>query len=175
VTEVNIDLRGAQGGGDGAADTVTVNGTNAIGDSIVITGDAGGVTVSGLHATASVSSQEAANDRLTVNGLAGDDVLDATGLKAGGIQLTLNGGLGADVLLGSQGDDLINGGDGTDVAFMGAGDDVFVWNPGDDNDTIEGQAGTDTLLFNGANIAEQIDISANGCGSYGTSRMSRWT
>ena len=45
---------------------------------------------------------------------------------------------------------------------MGAGDDVFVWNPGDDNDTVEGQDGFDTLLFNGANIAEQIDISANG-------------
>src|SRR6476619_7148356 len=29
VTEVNIDLRGPNGGGDGAADTVTVNGTNA--------------------------------------------------------------------------------------------------------------------------------------------------
>jgi Ca2+-binding RTX toxin-like protein len=160
VTEVNIDLGGPQGGGDGTADAVTVNGTNAIGDSIVIAGDAGGVTVSGLQATVSVFSQEAANDRLTVNGLAGNDLLDASGLKAGGIQLTLNGGLGADVLLGSQG--LINGGDGNDVAFMGVGDDVFVWNPGDDNDTIEGQAGTDTLLFNGANIAEQIDISANG-------------
>ena len=35
---------------------------------------------------------------------------------------------------------------------MGAGDDTFVWNPGDDNDTIEGQAGVDTLLFNGANV-----------------------
>ena len=45
---------------------------------------------------------------------------------------------------------------------MGAGDDVFVWNPGDDNDTIEGQAGVDRLDFNGANIAENIDISANG-------------
>ena len=45
---------------------------------------------------------------------------------------------------------------------MGAGDDVFVWNPGDDNDTVEGQDGVDTLLFNGANIAENIDISANG-------------
>ena len=29
VTEVNIDLRGPAGGGDGAADTVTVNGTNS--------------------------------------------------------------------------------------------------------------------------------------------------
>ena len=45
---------------------------------------------------------------------------------------------------------------------MGAGNDTFVWNPGDDNDTVEGQAGIDTLLFNGANIAENIDISANG-------------
>jgi len=54
------------------------------------------------------------------------------------------------------------GGDGNDTAFMGAGDDTFVWNPGDDNDTVEGQGGYDTLLFNGANIGEQINISANG-------------
>ena len=45
---------------------------------------------------------------------------------------------------------------------MGAGDDVFVWNPGDDNDTLEGQAGFDRMLFNGANVAENIDIAANG-------------
>ena len=163
VTEVNIDLRGPNGGGDGAADNVTVNGTNAaVGDQIVIAGDAGGVTVSGLQATVNMFFQEQANDRLTINGLAGDDVLNATSLKADGIQLTMNGGLGADLFLGSQGDDLINGGDGNDTALMGAGDDVFVWNPGDDNDTIEGQDGVDTLLFNGANIAENIDISANG-------------
>ena len=74
----------------------------------------------------------------------------------------MNGGLGNDVFLGSQGDDLINGGDGNDVAFMAAGDDTFVWNPGDDNDIVEGQAGFDTMLFNGANVAENIDISANG-------------
>ena len=83
-------------------------------------------------------------------------------LEADGIQLTINGGLGDDMLLGSEGDDLINGGDGNDTALMGAGDDTFVWNPGDDNDTLEGQAGFDTMLFNGANIAENIDISANG-------------
>jgi Ca2+-binding RTX toxin-like protein len=109
-----------------------------------------------------MSFQEQANDRLTINGLTGDDVLNASSLKADGIQLTMNGGLGADLFLGSQGDDLINGGDGDDTALMGAGDDVFVWNPGDDNDTVEGQDGVDTLLFNGANIAENIDISANG-------------
>ena len=54
------------------------------------------------------------------------------------------------------------GGRGNDIAFLGAGDDTFVWNPGDGNDTVEGQAGTDTMQFNGANIAEKIDLSANG-------------
>jgi hypothetical protein len=39
---------------------------------------------------------------------------------------------------------------------------VFQWNPGDDDDIVEGQAGFDTLDFNGAAIAEQISISANG-------------
>ena len=82
------------------------------------------------------------------------------------------------MLIGSEGDDLINGGDGNDIALMGAGDDMFVWNPGDDNDTIEGQAGFDTMLFNGANIAEKIDISANGERVRVRPRrraMSRWT
>jgi Ca2+-binding RTX toxin-like protein len=66
------------------------------------------------------------------------------------------------VFLGSQGADLVNGGDGDDVALLGAGDDTFAWNPGDDNDTIEGQDGSDTLLFNGSAVAENIDIAANG-------------
>jgi Ca2+-binding RTX toxin-like protein len=161
VTEVNIDLRGPNGSGDGAADTIAVNATQ--GDDVFgVAGDAGGVSFFGLQATVNVLFPEVANDRLTLNGLAGDDVINATGLEAEGIQLTMNGGLGEDILLGSQGDDLINGGDGDDTALMGAGDDVFVWNPGDDNDTVEGQDGVDTLLFNGANIAENIDISANG-------------
>jgi Ca2+-binding RTX toxin-like protein len=74
----------------------------------------------------------------------------------------LNGGDGVDTLIGSAGDDLINGGRGNDVALLGAGDDTFVWNPGDGSDVVEGQAGVDTMVFNGANIAEKIDISANG-------------
>jgi Ca2+-binding RTX toxin-like protein len=74
----------------------------------------------------------------------------------------MNGGLGQDVFLGSEGGDLVIGGDADDTAFLGAGDDTFVWNPGDDNDTLEGQAGTDTMLFNGANVAENIDVAANG-------------
>lgn len=82
--------------------------------------------------------------------------------SVGVIQLTLNGGLGEDVLLGSEGGDLVNGGDGNDTALLGAGNDTFVWNPGDDNDVLEGQAGFDTMLFNGSNVAENINISRNG-------------
>jgi Ca2+-binding RTX toxin-like protein len=161
VNRIDIDLRGPNGGGDGAADAVTVNATNGA-DVFGVAGDAGGINVFGLQAGVNLFFQEQANDRLVLNALGGDDVIDATSLEADGIQLTMNGGLGNDLFLGSEGDDLINGGDGDDTALMGAGDDTFVWNPGDDNDTLEGQAGLDTMLFNGANVAENIDISANG-------------
>jgi Ca2+-binding RTX toxin-like protein len=161
VTTIGLDLRGPNGGGDGSADTITVNGTN--GDDVFgATGDAGGVSVAGLHTAVSIFFQEQANDRLTLNALGGNDAVNSSSLKADGIQLTVNGGLGADVLIGSDGNDLFNGGDGNDTALMGAGDDTFVWNPGDDNDTLEGQAGFDTMLFNGAAVSENINISANG-------------
>jgi Ca2+-binding RTX toxin-like protein len=161
LTRIDLDLRGPNGGGDGAADTVTVNATQGA-DTLGIAGDAGGVSIFGLSAGINIFFQEVANDRVVLNGLGGDDVINASSLEADGIQLTMNGGLGADLFLGSEGGDLINGGDGNDVALMGAGNDTFVWNPGDDNDTLEGQDGTDTMLFNGANIAENINISANG-------------
>jgi RTX calcium-binding nonapeptide repeat (4 copies) len=161
VTQISLDLRGPNGGGDGAADTVTVNGTN--GDDVFgAAGDAGGVNVFGLQAAVNIFFQEVANDRLILNALGGDDVVNASSLEADGIQLTINGGLGEDIMIGSEGDDLFNGGDGNDTALMGAGDDIFVWNPGDDNDTLEGQDGFDRMLFNGANVAEQINIFANG-------------
>jgi Ca2+-binding RTX toxin-like protein len=161
VTRIDLDLRGPEGGGDGAADTVTVSGTNGA-DNIVATGSGSSASVGGLQAVVNVTSPEGANDRLTVNALGGDDVVNASGLEAGVLQLTINGGLGNDVMTGSAGGDLLNGGDGDDIAFMGAGDDTFVWNPGDDNDILEGQAGFDTMLFNGAIVAEEITISANG-------------
>jgi Ca2+-binding RTX toxin-like protein len=159
---VVVDLESAPGSGvgDGQMDQVTVSGTQ--GDHTIHIAGAG-ATVGIVGASSPVAILHAdATDKLTVNGLGGADVIDASALQAGQISLTLNGGLGDDVFIGSQGDDLIVGGDGNDTAFMGAGNDVFVWNPGDDNDTIEGQAGVDALVFNGANIAENITISANG-------------
>ncbi len=161
VTLIALDLRGTNGTGDGQPDTLTINGTQ--GDDVFgAAGVVGGITIFGLQATVNVVGQEQAHDRLVLNALGGADVVDANALAAGSVQLVINGGLGADVLIGSAGDDHFSGGDGDDLVLMGAGDDVFVWNPGGDNDTVEGQAGFDTLLFHGANVSENIDISAVG-------------
>jgi Ca2+-binding RTX toxin-like protein len=172
ITQVNIDLSGTPGTGvgDGAADTVTVNGT-AGNDTVHVSGTAGSVAVTGLATTINIFGAEAANDQLHIDGGSGNDVITAAGLAAGIIGLTIDGGAGndtitgsagADTLLGGDGNDTVIGGRGNDVAFLGSGNDTFVWNPGDGSDIVEGQAGTDTLVFNGANINEKIDISANG-------------
>ena len=60
-----------------------------------------------------------------------------------------------------QGNDLVAAGAATTWRFSAPATN-FIWNPGDGSDIVEGQAGNDTLLFNGANINENIDISANG-------------
>src|SRR5438876_10470872 len=39
---------------------------------------------------------------------------------------------------------------------------TVLWDPGDGSDTIEGQDGTDTMVFNGANVPERVALSANG-------------
>ncbi len=160
VTTINLNLAGSGGASDTAVDAVIVNGTSGA-DTILVAGNANTVTVRGLPAAININTPDAA-DKLTVNAQGGDDVVNATGLLANVMALTVNGGLGVDLFLGSDGDDLFVGGDGNDTGLMGDGDDTFVWNPGDDNDIIEGQEGVDTMLFNGANIAERIDISPNG-------------
>jgi Ca2+-binding RTX toxin-like protein len=162
VTKVDIDLAAVLGGtvGDKQVDTVTTNGTN--GDDLITVASVGSqIVVGGLQAQVVIDHAEA-GDKLVINGLGGDDVINASGLDAGKMALQVNAGLGDDVVIGSEGNDTVNGGDGDDTALLGAGDDVFVWNPGDDDDTIEGQDGTDTMLFNGSGASENIDIFANG-------------
>src|SRR5215468_2069195 len=163
VKQVAIDLAGTPGSGqgDGAADSVTVNGT-AGDDRITVASSSASVVVNGLAAKVTIAGAEGANDSLTIDGLAGNDSINASALTPGQINLTINGGAGNDTITGSGGNDVVIGGTGNDVALLGAGDDTFIWNPGDASDTVEGQAGTDTLRFNGANIDEKIDISANG-------------
>jgi Ca2+-binding RTX toxin-like protein len=164
VGTVNDDLAGA-----GNAQTI-VNGTNGA-DSIVVSGSGGSATVNGLAATVNVAHADPAHDQLGIFALDGNDRVDATALQADAIQFGADGGAGDDTLLGGAGNDILRGGDGNDTvqgnrgadtALLGAGDDRFIWNPGDGSDVVEGQDGRDTMTFNGANIAEQFTVSANG-------------
>src|SRR5262249_55223309 len=127
--------------------------------------------VNGLAAQVTVTGAEGAFDKLAVSGLDGDDKIDASGLNAGQVALTIDGGAGNDTingspgsdnLIGGDGNDVVTGGAGNDTALLGNGDDQFIWNPGDGSDTVEGQAGNDTLQFNGSDAAENITVSANG-------------
>jgi Ca2+-binding RTX toxin-like protein len=132
VVELNTDLGGTAG--DGQPDNVIANGTNGD-DVLVVAGNPSRTSVVGLAARVSIAGAEAASDRLTVNALAGDDVLDASGVATGAIQLTLNGG---------DGDDIIVGGDGDDTLLGGSGDDVLIGGPG--NDSLDGGAGDDVVI-----------------------------
>ena len=77
VKQVAIDLSSPSGSGtgDGAADTVTVNGT-AGDDHITVSTSGNSAVVKGLAAQVTVTGAEAANDRLVINGLGGNDTRD---------------------------------------------------------------------------------------------------
>ena len=165
VTTVNISLEaGAGGAGDGLADTVIVNGRQSD-DSFQIASFDNGTRVA-IATTAfpfiSIRGGEAANDRLVVNSLGGDDLIDAASLAANAIALTLNGGAGNDELSTGGGNDLVNGGTGDDTIFLGTGNDTFVWATGEGNDTVEGNGGADRLVFIGSDESENVRLSANG-------------
>jgi Ca2+-binding RTX toxin-like protein len=90
VTQTNIDLAGAFGGnaGDGAVDSVVVNGTNGD-DNIAINGNGSGADVSGLATSVSVKHADP-TDTLSVNTLAGTDHVATNGV-AGLIQVFVDG------------------------------------------------------------------------------------
>jgi len=136
TSDVLIDLGAAGGGGDGQADTVILQGT-AGDDMVVVVGEGGRVEVFGLGAQVVITGFDAALDRLVIHALAGDDVVDASGLRAGQIQFTADGGDGGDVLLGGDGADTLLGGAGDDVLLGGLGIDVLDGGAGDDI-TIQG-------------------------------------
>ena len=155
-------------GGDGS-DTVEVNGGNGA-EQFTATANGTRVRFDRIN-PAPFSIDIGTSERLTLNANGGDDSFSATGNLAALIQITVDGGTGNDTLLGSNGADFLLGGDGNDfvdgnqgndTALLGAGDDTFQWDPGDGSDIVEGQDGVDKMLFNGANINERMDVSANG-------------
>jgi Ca2+-binding RTX toxin-like protein len=81
-----------------------------------------------------------------------------TVIEGGNGNDTLFGGSGAETFFGGNGADLVDGNGGADTAFLGRGDDTFVWDPGDASDVVEGEAGTDTMIFNGSGGNETMAV-----------------
>jgi Ca2+-binding RTX toxin-like protein len=155
--------------GGAGTDTAEVNGGNGA-ETFTITANGSRVRLDRVT-PAPFFLDIGTTENIVINANGGDDVITAGNGLAALVTLTIDGGAGndtitggdgADTLLGGDGNDVITGGRGNDKAFLGAGDDTFVWNPGDGSDLVEGQDGTDTLKFNGANISENINITANG-------------
>ena len=94
---------------------------------------AAAVLAAGLMAATGSPASAATTAMLRINALAGDDVVEASGLAAGALRLTADGGDGADVLIGSDGNDVLLGGPGDDVLLGGPGADVIDGGEGDDD------------------------------------------
>ena len=82
-----------------------------------------------------ITGANAAQDQLAIDGLAGDDVINGSGLAADAIQFHADGG---------DGNDVINGGAGNDTLLGGAGDDVLNGVPG--QDTLDGGSGNNNVI-----------------------------
>ena len=138
-----------------------------------------------------ITASEGANDALGINGGGGNDRISASTLsrrrdhpphprRRPPTTITLIGSQGADPL--SLAVTAMTPWSAVAATMWrcwpGAGDDVFRWNPGNaGNDIVEGQDGADRLDFDGANIAENIDIFGQRrttVASPATSPTSRW-
>ena len=162
--------------------TLTVKGGNR-GDAIALrlaAGDPSRIQVDvGDDGSADFSFARSDVSAINVRGGNGNDSIridDANGAFTDSIPTTIAGGNGNDSLQGGQiqavaenetfyggnGNDTVDGGKGNDTAYLGNGNDTFRWDNGEGSDVIEGQNGTDTMLFNGAAVAENVTMSANG-------------
>jgi Ca2+-binding RTX toxin-like protein len=113
-------------------------------------------------------------NKIVVEARGGNDSVridESNGVFTDTEQTTMDGGAGADTLTGGSGReaflgqseaDVVDGNGGDDTALLGGGDDIFRWDPGDGNDTVEGQAGFDTMQFNGSTADEKMEASADG-------------
>jgi hypothetical protein len=87
VRKIDVDLSAQAGGGDGATDSVTVNGT-ARKDFIRVSGSSGTVDINGLKPKVRITHAEP-TDQLTVDTKAGRDIVDTRKLAPGTIGLSI--------------------------------------------------------------------------------------
>jgi Ca2+-binding RTX toxin-like protein len=165
--------------GDAGADEVEINGAPTAGDVFTAVPNAGRVLFNRPNLVP--FSVNFSAERLTVNGLGGDDTFTGAAGLAPLTLISLNGGTGIDTLTGGDGPDLITGGDdndvlnggggddrvvgdrGTDTLRGGDGNDALVWNNGDGTDVSDGDAGFDRVEINGSPTAgDAFTVRPNG-------------
>lgn len=176
VKHVLINLAAPSGiTGDGAADSLIVQATNND-DTIVLTSTGAQTIINGLAAKVTFVHADA-GDVLQVNGLGGDDRIDASAHAAGPLTMRLSGGAGDDFITGSAGGDVIIGGAGDDLLLGKAGNDTFVYASALDGhdiiadfdgdatggqDTVDLDALFDALGVAAADRAGRITLTDNG-------------
>jgi Ca2+-binding RTX toxin-like protein len=165
--------------GDAGADEVEINGAPTADDINTAVPNGGRVTFTRTNLVPFAVDFSA--ERLTVNGLGGEDVFNGAAGLAPLTLLSVNGGSGDDSLTGGDGPDLITGGDGndklagaggddrvigdrgTDALLGGDGNDALVWNNGDGSDVSNGDAGFDVVEINGSPAAgDAFTVRPNG-------------
>ena len=156
---VAIDLATTMGGktADTKTDTVMLFGT--LQDNAITATIAGSkITVDGLATTLTID-HVGKTDIVQIDGGSGNDTIDASKIAAGKAVFGLGGGIGEDVIFGSQGNDLAVGGSGNDIILLDGGDDYAIWEDFGGNDAVEGGAGTDTAdARGGSGILEMFAI-----------------
>ncbi|HET8754936.1 MAG TPA: calcium-binding protein [Solirubrobacteraceae bacterium] len=172
-------------GGDGV-DTIEVNGSPTAGETFAVKPDAaqpGRVRFDRVAPPTptppggfllDIGTAEVLD--LNMNG--GDDTVTAdAGLDALGFSLDVDGGAGNDTIDGSDAADVLKGGPDNDTitpddnpagtfddARGDAGNDTIIWNGGDDNDRNDGGEGDDTSLVNGAAANETFTVKPGAAG-----------
>ena len=156
--------------GDAGNDGTEVNGNPTLGDAFLLEPNAGRVKFRRVNLVP--FTLDAATERFEVNGLGGDDFVQAEAGVGALTLLSVDGGAGADTVNGSDGPDLILGGEANDVLNGGGGDDRIVGDRG--ADTMNGGAGDDTLVWNngdGSDVANgddgRDDVEVNGAPAAG--------
>jgi Ca2+-binding RTX toxin-like protein len=147
--------------------------TSDANDAIAIPCIGGKVKVNGADPGAATDCS--ALTSITATGGPGANLIDLSAINATDFpaltSVTANGGDGDDTIKGTQFADRLSGGNGNDQitpddnpintrddARGDAGDDTIIWNGGDDDDLNDGGAGNDTTQVNGAAAGETFTV-----------------
>jgi hypothetical protein len=144
--------------GDAGDDTVQVNGSTILGDTFTLAPENGRVRFK--RTNLNTFSLLSAAEHFQVNGLGGDDFVEASPGVGALTQLSVDGGSGGDVIRGSDGPDLLVGGPGNDRITGGAGRDAVFGGGGDDQVDVSGDGpdfasggdGTDLVFADAADV-----------------------